>query len=288
MPNGGDASAAGPVDLRQTLDAWLERTPIVTRALSILTITCFFLGIAVGNQAIATVPLFVLENLELYRLIISPLFESHLLALLIVLFWLNRVGIKLENELGSRRVFTVFAQVSVSINLVFCAIVITLSQLIGAGYMMTLGCQGFFPTIVSLLVILPPQGPMSITFIPVMVPPKYAPYALIALSTILSGSLPLDLLCALVVGIFFKRVLARLTGLGVPFEGTGHDARQLHHNLCGSARKSYFITSGTSIPDGSDAPDYGRLRSRTDAGDYNKRRRVLGRSYGDKGVDSLM
>lgn len=83
--------------------------------------------------------------------------------------------------------------------------------------MMKLGCQGFFPTIVSLLVIQPPQGPVSIAFVPARIAPQYAPYALIALSTIISGSVPLDLLCALVVGLLFKKLVVSgggFTGLG--------------------------------------------------------------------------
>mmetsp|Transcript_1661 Transcript_1661/g.3252 ORF Transcript_1661/g.3252 Transcript_1661/m.3252 type:complete len:293 (+) Transcript_1661:95-973(+) len=197
-------TARSTADARAMIDRWVAETPTVTRSLSLGLIVSFVIGTVLGSYSIATVPLFVLTRLEVYRLLLSPWFESQVLSLFIVLLWANRTGLKIENDLGSRPYAIALAQVAIAINIVFCALVVFLAKATGAEALLVTGCQGLFPSIVALLVIVPPRGPISIAFIPVAIPAKFAPYALVAFAMILNGQLPLDLVCGVLVGHLYN------------------------------------------------------------------------------------
>jgi len=191
-------------DARQALDKWADETPWLTRALSISLTVGSVLGLATGLWPVC-VPSLVMEG-EVHRLVLSVFSEGHPIGILVSLIWVNRSMKRQEEEFGSTNIAMLLLQLAVSINVVYCALMVMLAGAVGAPQLMLIPSQGLFPTILAMLIVNKPEGRMSIPLVPFSMEPKHVPFAIIGISFLLSGSIPLDLLCSLLVSYGYKKI----------------------------------------------------------------------------------
>mmetsp|Transcript_8083 Transcript_8083/g.13017 ORF Transcript_8083/g.13017 Transcript_8083/m.13017 type:complete len:261 (+) Transcript_8083:305-1087(+) len=201
-----ERQGAGIEQLRTAIDQWVHKTPPVTRCVCIGVSSLFFVGWALGAQAVATVPLFVISYFEVHRIFISQFFESDPFAVFVVVMYFNTQGKKIEEDIGSRKLMLVIMQLSVFTNLVYCAVMVGLSQAVGASYLLVTSCQGLFPTVLACFILYPPNGPIQVMFLPGAFPATAVPYIIIVMSAIFSQAIPFDLLSAVIVGQFYKKI----------------------------------------------------------------------------------
>ena len=116
----------GPPPLNPILSAYesfLRETPLVTRY-TLTTLVCSWcLSFLVdASFALNTVPYFTIYNLELYRIVVSPLICQSALSLLFAYFSVMENGKRLEHSLGSTGFACFMLIIGCTTNIIFCAL----------------------------------------------------------------------------------------------------------------------------------------------------------------------
>jgi membrane associated rhomboid family serine protease len=110
------------------LESWQERTPLVTRYIITIHAISYFLSWFIdGTLALATVPYFVLKQLEIYRILLSPLVNKSLFSVIFAVMTFAGLARRLEYALGSAAFGWMCLFFGLTTNLVFLILASLLS-----------------------------------------------------------------------------------------------------------------------------------------------------------------
>ncbi len=176
------------------------RTPLLTRCtLQILAATWITSLFTDFTYSLVNVPYYSIGKLELYRLVLSPMFGNSLFSLVVIGLTLTPYGSRLEFSMGSTHLGVVLAVMSLATNLIFVFVCYLMASL-GSYEALFFQCQGFWPVLMALIVVESQSSPESTRRLFVVeVPLKYYPLALYALFSMFTGP-RLDMAIAMGVG----------------------------------------------------------------------------------------
>jgi membrane associated rhomboid family serine protease len=106
--------------LAQSYAAWAEKTPFLTRTLTITAVVLYILSFFISlDLYFGNIPKYTLFRFEIYRLILSPLVGNSILTLLLGLFMFVPSGSRFENSIGSAAFGALLLTIDVAVNLLF-------------------------------------------------------------------------------------------------------------------------------------------------------------------------
>ena len=169
---------------------WEGRTPCLTRHTLVALFVCYGLSFFIdASMAVSNIPFFTVQHLEVWRLVLSPLFSNSLLNLIFVCMMFSPLGTKSERALGTVGFGALLFTLAVSANALFCG-VCYLCALTGVYEAVFYRASGFWPLMFSLLVVESMHAPdveRRLFMLPFAIPNKYFPLALYALVSLVSG-----------------------------------------------------------------------------------------------------
>ena len=224
MPTGAAAAAAAdPRDLpdpRRKFEEWQSRTPVVTRGIIfILLFSSLFntLTSSALSSVLECVPLFVISQFEIWRLLTASFFAEGILNVLFLSMAVSWVAPKLERALGSLRFMCLTLFLSVAISSVFCLVALTIAFNPFRQYKpaMIWSVHGLWGIVVSWNAFestIYPHDTRKLLGLPWRVSTKYHPFVMTALLTFFNFSylLPIGLLLGLYGGESFMLSSSRL------------------------------------------------------------------------------
>ena len=148
-------------------------------------------------------------KLEIYRMILAPLFCNSILNLIFAFICFSNMGARLEYALGSAQFLALMGTISLLANLGFVTFCFFMAMF-GTYEALFFQCQGFWVVLMGLIVVecMSSNEPTrQLFFIPYQIPTKYFPLALYALFTLFGG---LNLGMAISMGIGYLYSLGHL------------------------------------------------------------------------------
>lgn len=170
---------------------WSSKTPYVTRiSIIIIVIVCIFSFLIFdADQYLGNIPLYTILDLELYRILFSPLVGNSVLNLLFILLFFPEMSTRLEYTMGSLAYLSLICTLSIIINITFIIICFILSFM-GLSYILLASCSGFWTIIFAFITIecmRNPDEPRQLFCFPLQISSKYFPLVLYVVFCLFSG-----------------------------------------------------------------------------------------------------
>lgn len=212
-------------EIAVTAEKWWSNVGLFTRSLAALSLVLSILFFIPFHDYFGNIPQASIQSLQFYRLFMFPLVSPSLFWLLISFYAYLPESNRREHEYGTFLTFLDFLFVNLQIGILY-ALPLTLlgimhSQMIGApSPLLTGNSSGLFPVFLVYLTRRCMQSPTSVVQfcgLPVELKAFHYPIAVVALLTIATRSIELDLLIALALG-YYGESLPAWTRLNVSHE----------------------------------------------------------------------
>jgi membrane associated rhomboid family serine protease len=137
--------------LVESYNAWSERTPFVTKSVTISLVVAYILSFFVTLEAyFGNIPYYTIFRFEIYRLILSPFVGNSILFMILVLISFPSLGTKFENSMGSASFLSLLLILTLVTNVYFVMTCLIMYGLSGPIFLM-LVCQDFWTLLFALI-----------------------------------------------------------------------------------------------------------------------------------------
>eukprot|EP00640_Fibrocapsa_japonica_P002309 CAMPEP_0113936424 /NCGR_PEP_ID=MMETSP1339-20121228/3338_1 /TAXON_ID=94617 /ORGANISM="Fibrocapsa japonica" /LENGTH=289 /DNA_ID=CAMNT_0000938895 /DNA_START=54 /DNA_END=920 /DNA_ORIENTATION=+ /assembly_acc=CAM_ASM_000762 len=230
---------------------WAASTPLVTRYTTTGIVSLYLISWVVDlSMPLANIPYYSVMKLEVYRLLLSPLFTGSLFGVLFVVMSFSGMGSRMEQSLGSTGFLMLMLTLSLATNVSFVVVTFILA-FVGSPEAMFYSATGFWLILMGLVVIESMnsgQESRRLLFLPINIPIKWYPVALYAFFSLFTGP-RLDMAVALGVGYAYTK------GYLKRFEpGPGRLSGWEQGCLANLTTKPGYISSGGAMGSGAWLP----------------------------------
>lgn len=244
-PAGGSVGGGGNA-LLQSYQAWSEKTPYITRSLTIILAVFYLISFFIPLElSLSNIPLYSIQKFEIYRLVLSPFAANSIFMLILVIMTFPSLGLKMESSMGSGSFLFLILTVDLIVNVVF-VFSCYLLYFLGTDLAILWNCDNFWILLFALITIdclQLPEAPRRILFIPYDIPSKYMPLALYLLICLFSG---FQLSYALSICVGYLAVKGHLDR----FRPSSYYLEQLESNggwLHSMSRSRGYVLAGASL-----------------------------------------
>lgn len=194
-----------PNPLLTAYEKYLESTPLVTRYLLAGQVISYLLSWFLNlHTALATIPHQILNQYQIYRLVLSPLINTRLFNVIFSFLGFLNLGRRMEQSMGSLPFAHLCLLITVLSNTIFCLICLLLANIFDPIWMnqSSAGVWTIFFGIIAMECVKAPRDTKRALFF-FQVPTLYYPLALLLFFTFLGGSLALGSMVSVALGYLF-------------------------------------------------------------------------------------
>lgn len=209
--SGTNSSSGGTGSTNPYLDAynaWHNTTPIVTRFTMICIIILYLISWFINmDTAFNNSSYYTIYKFQIYRLFLSPFVGNSILSIVFLALFYPSMASRMENSMGSTFFVALLCIISIVTNVIF--VVITTSLYYMGVNSLLWSCSGFWTIIFGILTIeclAQPDMPRRIFMLPIDIPSKYFPLAMLAFFYLFNG-FQLDFFISVCIGAAYSRGL---------------------------------------------------------------------------------